>query len=111
MWKADGKTTTLPPSFVKKRDKLESELDLNLRKKLAKCYIWSVAEYVAETSESRTEIPGKVLKCDGGEGGGYQLARYIESRRRGMFYIPVQSTEGRLTGLVPSCLGTAFRNM
>jgi hypothetical protein len=31
---------------------------------------------------------------------------YIESRRRGISYI--QLKEGRLTGLVTSCVGTAF---
>jgi hypothetical protein len=45
--------------LFKKRDKLESELELNLGKKIAKCYIWSIAKYVAETTESSTEIPGK----------------------------------------------------
>ena len=38
------------------------KLDLNLRKKLVKCYIWSVALYGAknlDTWGSRSEIPGK----------------------------------------------------
>jgi hypothetical protein len=37
-----------------------SKLDLNLRKELIQCYIWSTALYGAETwdtSESRSEIP------------------------------------------------------
>jgi hypothetical protein len=37
-------------------------MDLNLRKKLVKCYIWSIALYCAETwtlSESRSDIHGK----------------------------------------------------
>jgi hypothetical protein len=45
--------------LFKNRKKLGSVLDLDLRKKLAKCYIWSTAECVAGTSESSTEIPGK----------------------------------------------------
>ena len=34
---------------------------------------------------------------------------YIESRRKGIFCI--KQEEGRLTGLVTSCLGTSFLNM
>jgi hypothetical protein len=47
-------------------------LDLNLRKKLVECYIWSIAFYGVgkwDTSKSRPEIPGKfrnvVLEKDG----------------------------------------------
>jgi hypothetical protein len=36
-----------------------SILDLNLRKKLSKLHIWSTALYGAETSDSRSETPGK----------------------------------------------------
>jgi hypothetical protein len=43
------------------------------------------------------------------EDGEYQLDRYIQSRRTDMIYI--QSTEGRLTGLATSGIGTAFYNM
>jgi hypothetical protein len=35
--------------FNKKKNIFTSKLDLNLRKKLVKCYIWSVALYGAET--------------------------------------------------------------
>ena len=46
----------------KKKTLFTSKLDLNLRKKLANCYILSMALYGAETwdaSGSRSEIPGK----------------------------------------------------
>jgi hypothetical protein len=33
----------------KKKNLFASKLDLNLRKKLVKCYIWSIALYGAET--------------------------------------------------------------
>jgi hypothetical protein len=49
-------------AFNKKKTLCTSKLDLNLRKKLVKCHIWSTALYGAETwtaSESRSEIPGK----------------------------------------------------
>jgi hypothetical protein len=50
-------------AFNKKKTLFTSKFDLNLRKKLVKCYIWSIALYGAEnmdTSESRSEIPGKL---------------------------------------------------
>ena len=36
-------------AFNKKKTLFTSKLDLNLRKKLVKCYIWSMASYGAET--------------------------------------------------------------
>ena len=36
-------------AFNKKKNLFTSKLDLNLRKKLAKCYVWSMALYGAET--------------------------------------------------------------
>jgi hypothetical protein len=36
-------------AFNKKKALITSKLDLNLRKKLMKCYIWSIALYGAET--------------------------------------------------------------
>jgi len=36
-------------AFNKKKTLFNSKLDLNLRKKLIKCYIWSMALYGAET--------------------------------------------------------------
>ena len=36
-------------AFNKKKTLFTSKLDLNLRKKLIKCYIWSMALYGAET--------------------------------------------------------------
>ena len=35
--------------FNKKKTVFTSKLDLNLKKKLVKCYIWSMALYGAET--------------------------------------------------------------
>ena len=39
--------------FNKKRALLTSTLDLDLRKKLVKCHIWSIAVYCAETGAVR----------------------------------------------------------
>ena len=36
-------------AFNKKKNPFTSKLDLNLRKKLVKCYVWSMAVYGAET--------------------------------------------------------------
>jgi hypothetical protein len=49
-------------AFKKKKNLFTSKLELNLRKKLVNCYIWSLALYGAETwtlLESRSEILGK----------------------------------------------------
>jgi hypothetical protein len=37
------------PAFNRKQSLFIDKLDLNLRKKLVKCYIWSMALYGAET--------------------------------------------------------------
>ena len=58
-------------AFNKKKTLFTSTLDLNLRKKLVKYYIWSMAFYGAETGTVRAaEIRNswKVLKCGAGEG-------------------------------------------
>jgi len=41
-------------AFNKKKTLFTSKLDLNLRKKLVKCYIWNMALYGAETWTLRT---------------------------------------------------------
>ena len=42
-------------AFNKKRALFTSTLDLELRKKLVKCYVWSIALYGAETWTFRAE--------------------------------------------------------
>jgi hypothetical protein len=54
-------------AFDKKRTLFTSTLDLELRKKLVKCYVWSIALYGAETWTLRA-VHQKVLKCGAGEG-------------------------------------------
>jgi hypothetical protein len=49
-------------AFNKKKTVSTSKLDLHLRKKLVKCYSWSIALFGAETwtlFESSSEIPGE----------------------------------------------------
>jgi len=40
--------------FNKKKGLFTNKLDLNLKTKLVKCYIWSIALYAAETGILRT---------------------------------------------------------
>jgi len=58
-------------AFNKKRTLFTSTLDLELRKKLVKCYIWSIVLYGAETWTLRAvdqKKTWKVLKCGAGDG-------------------------------------------
>ena len=57
-------------AFNKKKTLFASKLDLNLRKKLLKCYIWSMNLYGAEIERFGQQIRNtwKVLKCGAGEG-------------------------------------------
>jgi hypothetical protein len=48
--------------FNKKRTLFTSTLDLELRKKLVNCYIWSIAFYGAETWTLRA-VDRKTLEC------------------------------------------------
>jgi hypothetical protein len=56
----------------KKRTLFTSTMDLELRKKLVKCYIWSIVLYGAETWTllAIDQNAWKVLKC--GAGGGWK---------------------------------------
>ena len=82
--------------FCKKKTLFTSKLDLNLRKKLIKCYIWSMAFYGAETGRFGQQMRNtwKVLKCGAGEGwirsvGPIMWEKkkcYLESMSRGISY-------------------------
>jgi hypothetical protein len=56
-------------AFKKKKTLFISKLDLNLWKKLVKCYIWSMALYGVETWPLKKidQKYLKVLKCSAGE--------------------------------------------
>jgi len=95
-----------------------STLDLELRKKLVKCCVWSIALYGAETWTLRA-IDQKHLKS-------FEMwcwrrmeksvglimweikMHYLESRSRGISYM--KYVNGRRTGLVTFCDETAFYN-
>jgi hypothetical protein len=44
-----SRTAMAKAAFNKKKTLFTNKLDLNLRKRLVKCYIWSIALYGAET--------------------------------------------------------------
>jgi hypothetical protein len=48
-WEIKSRIAMARVAFNKKKNLFTSKLDLNLRKKLVKCYIWSMAVYGAET--------------------------------------------------------------
>jgi hypothetical protein len=52
----------------KKKALFTSTLDLNLRKKLVKCYTWSIYLYGAEIWTLQIRNTWKVLKCGPKEG-------------------------------------------
>jgi hypothetical protein len=105
-------------AFNKKRTLFTSTLDLELRKKLVKCYIWRIALYGAETWTLRAvdQKHLNVLKC--GAGGGWKRSvglimwemkmYYLESKSRGISYM--KYVNGRRTGLVTFYVETAFYN-
>jgi hypothetical protein len=57
-------------AFNKKRTRFTIKMDLELSKKLVKCYVWCIALYDAETWTLRAidQNTWKVLKCGAGEG-------------------------------------------
>jgi hypothetical protein len=59
-------------AFNKERALFTSTLDLELRKKLVKCYVWSIALYGSEnwTLRAVDQKHLEVLKC--GAGGGWK---------------------------------------
>ena len=59
--------------FNRKKTLLTSKLNLDLRKKLVTCYIWSIALYGAETwtlrkLDQKYRNQNNILECDAGEG-------------------------------------------
>jgi hypothetical protein len=92
-----------------------NKLDLNLRKKLQKCYIWSLALY-GDITLALQNVDQKYLVSFGMScqrrmektswTDHVKLKYYIEPMRRGISY--VQKKGGCLAGLVTFGMGTAF---
>jgi hypothetical protein len=101
-------------AFNKKESFFTSQPDLNLRKKLVKCYIWSIALYGAETWTLR-KVDQKYLES-------FEMwcwrsrekiswtdrVRNEEVLHRMKEERNIVHTIKRLTVLVTSCVGTAF---
>jgi hypothetical protein len=103
-------------AFNKKRAVFTSTLDLELRKQLVKCYIWSIALYGAENLTFRavdqkhlesfeTWCWRRMEKIDWTDH--VRMKKYcLESRSRGISYM--KYVKGRRTGIVTFCLETAL---
>jgi hypothetical protein len=103
--------------FNKKENLSNSKLDLNMRKTLVKCSIWSTALYCADTwihYKKRSGIPLKfwnvMLEKDGED----QLDQLCEKwqtvtqSQEGKGHTTYNKTKEGSTGFVTSCIGTAF---
>jgi hypothetical protein len=102
-------------AFNKKMTLFTSTLDLELRKMLVKCYVWSIALYGAETWMLRAldqkymesfemwcwRRMEKISWTD-------HVRNENESRSREISYM--KHVNGKRTGLVTFCVGTAFYN-
>jgi hypothetical protein len=103
-------------AFNKKRALFTSTLDLELRKKLVKCYVWSIALYGAETWMFRA-LDQKHLerfemwcwrRMEKISWTYHVRNEYLESRSRGISYM--KYVNERQTGLVTFYVETAFYN-
>jgi len=53
MGEIKSRIATAKAAFTKKKDLFTRKFDLNLKKKLIQCYMWSIAKYGTGTSGSR----------------------------------------------------------
>jgi hypothetical protein len=108
-------------AFNKKRTLFNSKLDLELRKKLVKCYIWSIGLYGAETWTLRAvdqkHMESFEMWCwrrmekfswTDHVRNEDVLLRVKDSRIRGISYM--KYVNGRRTGLVTFYVETVFYN-
>jgi hypothetical protein len=112
-----SRTAMAKAAFNKNRALFTNKMDLELRTKLVKCYIWSIALYGAETWTFRAVIRNswKVLKNVVLVDGEDQLGPSM-SRNEGLLKVKEQRNvlhqiNGSPTGLVTFCVETAFYNM
>jgi hypothetical protein len=86
------------------------KLDLNLRKKLIKCYIWSTALYGADTwaLQKVDRYTCKILKCGAGEDGEINWTDRVSNEEVLHRVKEERNILHMITGLVTSSIGTAF---
>jgi hypothetical protein len=85
------------PAFNQKGALFSRKMDLEVRKKLVKCYIWIIALYGAETWTLRAldQTPLESLKCGAEEEWRRSVGRilcgrkkyYLESKNTGISYV------------------------
>jgi hypothetical protein len=109
-------TATAKAALNRKKTLFTSKLDLNLRKKLVTCYILSIALYGAETWSLR-KVGQKYLesfemwcwrrkeKTSSTDHVKNEKVLHRVNEDRNILHT---LTKGKLTGLVTSCVGTAF---
>jgi len=104
-------------AFNKKKPLFTSTLDLNLRKKLVKCYIWSMAFYGAETWTLRTAAQKYLESFEMWFWRRMEKISWTDHVRNEDVLLRVNEQRiilheikknGRLTGLVTSYVETAF---
>ena len=104
-------------AFNKKKALSTSTLDLELRKKLVKCYIWSIALYGAETWTLRAVDQKHLESFEMWCWRRMEKISWTEHVRNEEVLLRVKEQsnilheiKGRLTGLVTFCMETAFYN-
>jgi hypothetical protein len=105
-------------TFNKKRTLFTSTLDLELRKKLMKCYVWSIALYGAETWTLRAVDQKHLESFEMWCWGGMKKISWTDRVRNEEVLLRVKEqrnihmkyANGRLTGLVTFCVKTTFYN-
>jgi hypothetical protein len=105
---------TTKAAFNKKKTLLTRKLDLNLRKKLVMCYTWSIALYGAEMGTLR-KVDQKYLESFEMWGWRRMEMSWTDRVRNEDILHRVKKDRNvlhtikrRLTGLVTSCVETAF---
>jgi len=99
-------------AFNKKRTLFTSTLDLELRKKLVKCYVWSIALYSAETwtlrAMDRKHLESFEMWC----WRRMEKISWTDHVRNEELLLKVKEqrkyVNGRRTGLVTFCVENAF---
>jgi len=104
-------------AFNKKRALFTSTLDLKLRNKIVKCYIWSIALYGAETWTLRAVDQKHLESFEMWCRRRMEKISWTDSVRNGVLLRVkeqrkscVKQVNGRLTGLVTFCLENALYN-
>jgi hypothetical protein len=109
-----SRTVMAKAAFNNKKTLVTSKLDLNLRKKLVKCYNWSIAFYCAETwtlrkTDQKYLVSFKmwcwrrIEKISWTDRVRNEVLHRVKEERNILHTI-----KKRLTGLVTSCIETVF---